>query len=252
MGNKQNSKISDPSPDKQSPLKSKFNGDILAKSVMIGHEMVGKSALLIKHCNNDITETYIATIGVDIKVLTIECETRRVKMQVWDAAGQDRFKNVRNAYLKGASGIYLCYDTTSQLTFDIINQWLKDNHDKYKSIAKVLVATKYDAFDRRRVSYKKGEQLANEYDMPFLETSIYCDNDEMMINNNDKLINEEIVYGYIRIQREMLLPSETRYNITELIMKCCLEYYSLSKCVSASVVFHTMANQIVKKFDESR
>ena len=45
--------------------------------------------------------------------MTIPVHSKTVKLQIWDTAGQDRFKTITRAYYRGANGVILCYDVTN-------------------------------------------------------------------------------------------------------------------------------------------
>ena len=87
---------------------------------MIGDCGVGKTNVLIRFCENTFKQNYIATIGVDFKIKTITVRDKRIKLQIWDTAGQQRFKNVTQAYYKGAAGIIMVYSITEARTFQNI------------------------------------------------------------------------------------------------------------------------------------
>jgi len=56
----------------------------------------------------------------------------RVKLQIWDTAGEERFRSVTQMYYKNASAIVLVYDQTSESSFDSLEGWIADI-EKYKT-----------------------------------------------------------------------------------------------------------------------
>ena len=51
---------------------------------------------------------------------------KKIKLQIWDTAGQERFRTITTAYYRGAMGIMLVYDVTSEKSFENITQWIKN------------------------------------------------------------------------------------------------------------------------------
>ncbi|XP_030400527.1 uncharacterized protein LOC115641467 isoform X1 [Gopherus evgoodei] len=75
--------------------------DYLFKLLLIGDSGVGKSCLLLRFADDNYTDSYISTIGVDFKIRTIELEGKTIKLQIWDTAGQERFRTITSSYYRG-------------------------------------------------------------------------------------------------------------------------------------------------------
>lgn len=146
--------------------------DVCVKSIIIGDSGVGKSSLLYRFTDQDWNPHYIATIGVDFKVLTFERNGKVVKLQLWDTAGQERFRTITHSYYRGAHGIILVYDVTNAETFDNIASWMNDVHKfSVEGAPLVLVANKTDLVGKRVVPREAGEQLAEKLQCKYYETS---------------------------------------------------------------------------------
>ncbi len=88
---------------------------------MVGNSGVGKSSLLLRYADDVFTESYLATIGVDFKFKVKTIQNKVVKMQIWDTAGQQRFRTIVNTYYK--STIFGKLDTHAVfLVFDLASK----------------------------------------------------------------------------------------------------------------------------------
>jgi len=146
--------------------------DFLFKLVLIGDSGVGKSCLLLRFADDNFTDSYISTIGVDFRFRTITIDKKTVKLQIWDTAGQERFRTITSAYYRGADGIIMVYDVTSQESFDHVEAWLSEV-DRYanENTSKLLLGNKADLQDERQVTEETGHKFAEKLGIPFLETS---------------------------------------------------------------------------------
>jgi len=110
--------------------------------------------------------------GIDFKIRTIELDGKKIKLQIWDTAGQERFRTITTAYYRGAMGIMLVYDITNEKSFDNIKNWIRNIEEHASAdVEKMILGNKCDMNDRRQVSKERGEQLAIEYGIKFMETS---------------------------------------------------------------------------------
>ena len=144
---------------------SRHKYDYLFKILIIGESSVGKTPFLLRFTEDNSLN------GIDFKIKIINIENKLIKLQIWDIAGEERFRTVTETYYKGTHGIILMYDITDQNSFKNIRNWMKQIEAKAdKSIKKVLVGNNCDKPDRV-VTEEEGKKLADEFNMGFFETS---------------------------------------------------------------------------------
>jgi len=146
--------------------------DLLFKLLLIGDSGVGKTCILFRFSDDAFNTTFISTIGIDFKIKTIELRGKRIKLQIWDTAGQERFHTITTSYYRGAMGIMLVYDITNPKSFDNIAKWLRniDEHAN-EDVEKMILGNKCDMDDKRMITRERGETIAREHNIRFLETS---------------------------------------------------------------------------------
>ena len=83
------------------------------KYILIGDPAVGKSCLLNQFLNNFFPEEYDVTVGIEFGAKVVELEDfQKVKLQIWDTAGQENFKSITRTYYKSSAVAIVVYDTT--------------------------------------------------------------------------------------------------------------------------------------------
>ena len=172
--------------------------DYLFKLVLIGDSGVGKSCLLLRFADDAFTESYISTIGVDFRFRTVKIDKKTVKLQIWDTAGQERFRTITSAYYRGADGIIMVYDVTSQESFDHVNDWLKEvNRYASEGTCKLLVGNKSDRTTEKVVTKERAKEFADDIGVPFLETSAKsaANVEEAFLTMASELIKQRISRG---------------------------------------------------------
>ena len=145
--------------------------DHLFKILIIGESGVGKTCFLLRYAENSFVANHLLTIGIDFKIKVIEIEGKNIKLQIWDTAGQDRFRTITKTYYKGSHGVILVYDVCDERSFGNVKNWVNQIEQNAKSsICKVLVGNKCDKAERV-ITEEQGRKLAEEYNMKFYETS---------------------------------------------------------------------------------
>ncbi|CBK20449.2 uncharacterized protein [Blastocystis hominis] len=146
--------------------------DYLFKLLLIGDSGVGKSCLLLRFADDQYSDCYITTIGVDFKIRTVDLDGKTVKLQIWDTAGQERFRTITSSYYRGAHGIIIVYDVTDLDSFNNVKTWLHEI-DRYanENVVKLLVGNKADLTAKKVVSYETAKEFADSLGIEFVETS---------------------------------------------------------------------------------
>ena len=188
------------------------------KVLLLGDTNVGKTCFLFKYTDNTFHENHIATIGLDYRVKKIKLKNgKEISLQIWDTAGQDRFRAITKNYYKGAHGIVLIYDITNNQTFENVSKWVNQIHEEVSlNVVIFLAGNKLDLEKKREISYEIGEKLAKELGCTFFEASAKTG------VNIDEIFNElaeslDAIYG-----KNIVKPTENlRHDGKETKKKCC-------------------------------
>jgi small GTP-binding protein len=185
--------------------------DYLFKCIVVGDGGVGKTALTIRFSKGFFTEDYKMTIGVDFHVKTIAIDTEeegpiKVKLQIWDTGGQERFSSIRPMYYRGSLGGLLIFDLTSYESFEHLPQWIEEVRSNVKAdIPLLLIGNKSDLLNERALSIEEINNFTNKFNLYYMEASaktgdgvgdcfyvLAC----LMVGSGvpDKLISQGIVY----------------------------------------------------------
>ena len=189
--------------------------EMMVKIVLIGDSTVGKTNIMSKYLKGQFMESSKATIGVEFHSKIFNHEGHKINAQMWDTAGQEKYKSISASYFKGSKGAFIVYDITKKDTFDSIEKWLNElklNGDP--GIVTFIIGNKNDLEEFRQVSKEEGEEKAKSFQCGFLETSalsgdnidlafelmigqIYdkysksSNNEEMLISSNGQDLNLE-------------------------------------------------------------
>ena len=152
--------------------KENNNYDMIFKIVLIGDSSVGKTNILSKYISDEYDPDTQATIGVELSTKNYTFDNNEVKVQIWDTAGQEKYRSITSSYYKGAHGCLLVYDITRKATFENIDKWLAEiKLSSNNEINMILIGNKCDLEDKREVSIEEAQNKAKLLNMAFMETS---------------------------------------------------------------------------------
>ena len=148
--------------------------DHLVKILLIGESGVGKTCILQRFNRGDFLVNHLATIAIDFKMKIFEVDGVKLKMQIWDTAGQERFNTLTSGFFKAAHGIMVCYAINDEKSFESVNKWMLQIKNLAPTDVKVmLLGNKSDLSNERVISTERGKEMADKYDVGFLETSAF-------------------------------------------------------------------------------
>jgi small GTP-binding protein len=143
-----------------------------SKFIVIGSSGVGKTAITKRFVDDTFTSGSGATVGAEFTVTTIDFDNHQISIQIWDTAGQEKFKSITKAYIRNALGVILVFDLTDRKSFDELNQWLEDVRAFCDPNAVIiLIGNKCDLSDQRDVTQTDAESFAQSNQLKYLEAS---------------------------------------------------------------------------------
>jgi small GTP-binding protein len=98
--------------------------DATYKVVIFGDSNTGKEVLTQRFLTNLFKSDTKMTIGVDFEVKSMEINDKKVKLQIWDFGGEERFRFLLPTYVRGANGALFIYNINNYSTLAHIDDWL--------------------------------------------------------------------------------------------------------------------------------
>ena len=205
--------------------------EMMVKVILIGDSGVGKTNIMSKFLKNEFMEESKATVGVEFGSKLFNHEGHKIKAQIWDTAGQEKYKAITGAYYKGSKGALVVYDITQKKTFENIEKWVNDlKAAGDPKITIILIGNKNDLDNKRQVSKDQGEEKARSFGCAFLETSAYSgDNIDKAFNlmvkeiyekfSNDSTGEDELAPGSNGNGKDVELDKVNDKNIKK--KSCC-------------------------------
>ena len=184
------------------------------KILTLGESSVGKTCILRRYVEGQFFKNQISTIGIDFKSKNLKINNHEIRLNIWDTAGEERFRNITSQYYKGAEGIILVFDLTKKESFDKINDWIKQIKLNTQSdeIAIVLLGNKKDLVDMRVISFEEGKERAEAFGIKFFETSaldgsgiedaFLCLSEEIMKKKNIDFQKNNFVLGKQKVVKD--------------------------------------------------
>ena len=131
------------------------------KVCIVGDSEVGKTTLVNKYLKRRFVAEAQRTIGSNffVKYVKISNVKPLLTLQIWDLAGQPRFKWVRYAFYKGANGIVYAFDLTRRDTLDSILDWKEEVESKIGVVPNIFVGNKLDLINPENSIVKKEELI---------------------------------------------------------------------------------------------
>jgi len=138
--------------------------------------------------------------GIDFKLKTFTVQGKRIRLQIWDTAGQERFETLTAQYYRRAQGILLVYDITQEQTFGNVSKWLRNiEENAVEDVKLLLVGNKVDLEQQRQVTVRRGEKLAKQHGITFMETSAWT--------------NVNIASAFTTLTKEILEATEHKIQV---------------------------------------
>ena len=192
------------------------------KVLLVGNSSVGKTSIMLRYLDDFFVENFLPTVGIDFKTKTVGYNGENVKVNLWDTAGQEKFRTLTTGYYKGANAVIFVYDVTERESFFQLRDWILETKKHVgNDFVGIIVGNKVDLDYKRVVIY-----LAEDVMMPIFEVSakdgtnieeLFQTVVDLVMTELDKNLKES--HGYT-LDPEMKKPKK-KTTLKQKFKKCC-------------------------------
>lgn len=153
--------------------------DRMLKVVLYGDQTVGKSTLGQRIAGQHLEERYIPTIGVDIlRVKYISKKGLLYYLQLWDTAGDPRFRSISSSFARGGFAQIYLFDKSNISSFQSIPDWMSLNNANQCQL-RILYGNRGKG--KGEVTYEEAASVANQWGMVYVEQSALKTEQERLV-----------------------------------------------------------------------
>ena len=145
------------------------------KCVLLGEMAVGKSSLISRFVSNTYKSDFASTLAAycSKKQVNYEKYNKKINYEIWDTAGQEKFRSLTKIFYKDARVAILVYDITRKDTFEALkNYWYKEVRDNSPSnVIIVIVGNKSDLYEYEEINEEEAKEFAESVNAIYQQTS---------------------------------------------------------------------------------
>jgi len=140
--------------------------------VVIGDSAVGKTSILNQLIDNAFNPFEQSTVGANYQLFIEEIDGQKVEMQIWDTAGQEKFRSLAPIYFRNSAGAVAVYDQTSRSSFEHLDNWIKTFRDIAGTDTAIAIAgNKCDLESAIEVPITEANEWASQRGFEIISTS---------------------------------------------------------------------------------
>jgi small GTP-binding protein len=209
-------------------INTKFDNPYTVRCIVVGNHNVGKSTMTKVYEIGKFDNTIESTIGMSFVSKTLylsNYNNHEIKLQIWDTAGQEKFKSIVKQYLRDAYISYIVFDITDRESWEAVDDWKNTilTDKKYNSIPQiVLVGTKADLSYNIQVYPEEIVKKAKEWNCKYHIIS-------SKFTNASHTINRMFMLSVEDLHRKLLEDDANKVPIPPKIYKNLLDkYYNIN------------------------
>lgn len=146
-----------------------YGPDLRFKLPIFGDAGVGKTTLTHRYLHGLFKASYHGTIGIDFFLKRFVIDGKKVSLQIWDFAGEEKFRFLLPGIINGANGTIFMFDITRYVTFQNLTNWLsvfnKANKTHGQKVPVFLVGSKTDLEGLRTVPSEEGKKFVKAHNL---------------------------------------------------------------------------------------
>lgn len=204
------------------------------KIILIGDSNCGKTSSINRYVKKTFSENYICTIGVDFLMKNLLINNELIKLQIWDTAGMEKYKQITTSYYRGAQAAVICFDLTNKQSFFNVEKWVADFNRNCNSIFKktiCVIGNKADLTEERQVDAKEIDDYVRRNNYAYFECSAKTGSNidvlflelAKVLYSHYKNVKDEDVKSSVAIRKSTAISIDEKYlNILYKENKKCV------------------------------
>ncbi len=194
---------------------------IPCKIVLLGEAGVGKTSIITRYISGSFSQIVMTSTGSSFVAKKIElADKKKVKLQIWDTAGQEKYRSLAKIFYQSAAVAVLVYDITLKKSFEQIKEyWVKEiKENAPEDIIIAIAANKSDDYLNQEVTMDEGKELAKSLDALFICTSAKLGNgiDDLFKLSGEKFLNPNKNIAESYMNKNELLEQMNKKKIEEI------------------------------------
>ena len=117
--------------------------------ILVGDTNVGKTSIFKRYYKNEFKASKNATIGVEFEAKEFKYKGQKYSIQIFDTAGQERFRSLTESYFHLGDGAFVVFDLTNKNSLISISGWIKNVIEKKPNVKMIILGNKDDLKDRQ-------------------------------------------------------------------------------------------------------
>ena len=205
-------------------MSKKASGRPVLTILAVGNSTVGKTSIIKAFNGESFSNNYLTTMAIDLTPVNTEIDIdgvkTKIKVKVWDSAGQERYQTLVAQTVHNTEGIFIVYDVTQQSTFNDLEKWIEKLDDlvTINAFPIIVIGNKIDLTEKRVVKKEVAEEFCQSHGFPYFETT--CKKSETVFPAIKCLLQK--VYIANRDMYEVKSePTEKKPVVTLEESKCC-------------------------------
>ena len=219
------------------------NFDFNFKIIIIGDSSVGKSCLTLRAAKDSFESFYTPTVGYEFCNFNLKIEEKKIKLQIWDTCGQEKFRSLITNFYHNSSLAIIVYSIDNLNSYNNIEEWLNQIKELTNPDIKIfLIGNKSDLEDTRKISKESAKNFCEERKLDFftetsakngdnvkstfvyaayllMEESIKNNQKNIRNNNNDNRTNSILSFNFVEDEPSNIIMDEN--SSTRNKKKCC-------------------------------
>ena len=152
--------------------KKKMSSDGI-KIVLIGESAVGKTCIIKRFTSGTFEIESISSLSAQISSKEIEINSQIYNIDIWDTAGQEKYRSLVKIFYKNSKAIIFVYDITNYKSFEELKKyWIPQTKQLLnENIVYGLVGNKSDLYEKEEVNENEARNFANQINAIFFLNS---------------------------------------------------------------------------------